>query len=615
MKCPNCQAELESGSKFCTKCGHAVPENTVSQEPAATEAATEAVVLQNPQPNSGVVKCAKCNAVLEGGAKFCTLCGHPVPEGVIPGDPPQFDFGKIMNQTKNFFATVWAKTKPACAKAFGKVKEAAKLGDSKLDEKLGEKKKMSVYAGIIALIGILIVGGTVIGLIPKGNGFVAYDEYVELDVYDETLYSLSEGKMTAIKTDAESVHRTSSSIDGKVTVFTDDENTLYVLKGKKAVKIADEVDNFILSLYGDYVIYVTNDDETTYYHCKVSSGKSVKFFEEDDENELWSYVLSPDGKSIAYIATDDEDADIYYFNGKKSTKVAECYGDVVGLSNGGKYIYAVDSNDSGKTYLYAYNKNGNETKIDSIEYSDFYFNLDATEIMFTSGGKTYVSANAKEPIKVASSALELLTPAGVKYHFVIAEDSFIYPVDTLFNHVYTSDNYAYFVSKKESKNIKLVKGSSFTLDGSAEYLYYMDKSDLMVLQISKGEKAEDKAKLIAEDISYYLVTADRKFAYVVNEDDELVAVNGKKGGKGKVISNDEVDASYYYPAIALAKDGTVYFSCDSTIYAAKGKKAGKKLMDDALCTESGGYVYIVDEDFTIYSTKGTSKPKKLMSLD
>ena len=141
-----------------------------------------------------------------------------------------------------------------------------------------------------------------------------------LDAFDDTVYMLRGNKMTEIQTSAESVSSQQTSIDGKVNVFASD-GVLYAVKGKKTVELAEDVVSYTLSLYGDYVLYsVMDGGSSTLYHCKVSNGKSVEVFESDLESMLTSYAMSPDGKSVAYIATDLPDADLYYFNGKKSEK-------------------------------------------------------------------------------------------------------------------------------------------------------------------------------------------------------------------------------------------------------------------------------------------------------
>ena len=61
MKCPKCQMEINSNSKFCTKCG--------------CNLAAEAAKASKPPEQAPQVKCAKCGAALMPGAKFCTKCG------------------------------------------------------------------------------------------------------------------------------------------------------------------------------------------------------------------------------------------------------------------------------------------------------------------------------------------------------------------------------------------------------------------------------------------------------------------------------------------------------------------------------------------------------------
>ena len=561
------------------------------------------------------MKCTNCNADLEGGAKFCTLCGQPVPEGVVPEDPILLaDTAKnALTATGGFFKKLGGKIKDLAIKVWGKTKEGALKGDAALTGKLGDKK-MYVYAGFIGLIGIIIIIAAIAGIVPNDNGYLTLENESILLENDETVYVVADGKITEIKNSPESVGNEKTSIDGKVTVFKS-EDVLYLLKGKKAVELAEDVSSFELSLYGDYVVYTVSDTlSTTYYHCKVANGKTVEIFESDLESMLLSYTMSPDGKSVAYVASDGlDDAELYFFNGKKSTKVADCNGTVLGLTDNGKFIYATEVSESGKCNLYSFNKKGKETKIDSCDYSaSFAFNLDATEIMFTSNGKTFVSRNAKEPVKVAGAEISLLSPvsAASAYRGSVSSVS-VYPIETLFGHVYSSGSNAYLVNKKENKCIKLAKGSNFCLDESAEYLYYMDKDELKVLKIAKGEKAEDKAKVIADEIVFYLVTSDRKLVYYADEDFELYAVNGKKGGKAKKISSDALA-----DAPVLDRNDVIYYiDEDNTVYAAKGKKPGKKLMEAVEYTELGGYVYIVDEDQNLFVAKGKSKPKKLMTLE
>lgn len=555
--------------------------------------------------------CTKCGAEMEDGAKVCPSCGQSVEENSdstpVQETAPATESvaekkdaeGKIVNKAKSMWATLVEKVKPTLKKA-----------DSKVGEVLGNKKNYA-YAGVLVLLGLIITVAVISAIIPDGNGFLATNE-IQMDYNsDDEIYLFSEGKAIKIKTDAEGVSDFETSIDGKVIVF-DYDGSLYQLKGKKAKAFAEDVKNYTLSLYGDSVVYTVVDGlETTYYYAKVG-GKSVEIFKNEiditDGAILGSYVISPDGKSVAYTVTEGLETDLYFFNGKKSEKVSGCDGKVIGMSNGGKYIYATVIDEELSVKLFVYNKNGKREKIDSCS-SRFALNLDGTEIMFFDDDKSYISVKGKEAKKVANAEVSLILPRYTAAYSA-SSSAVIYPIDSLYGHVYSSGSTAYFVAKKESKNIKLVNADSskFTLDDSAEFLYYMDDETLMCLEIAKGENAKGKAKEIAEDVESYVVTSDRKYLYYVS-DAELFVVNGKKGGKAKTIENDDVARQ-----LVISNDDYVYYYCDDALCVTKGKSKGKALMEDAECASLSGYIYIADED-TMYSARGKSKPKKILEND
>lgn len=65
MKCPNCDAEVPQGERFCPQCGVPITE-TAAGEPA---------------------RCPHCGAVLLPGERFCGECGREV---ILTPPPPQF---------------------------------------------------------------------------------------------------------------------------------------------------------------------------------------------------------------------------------------------------------------------------------------------------------------------------------------------------------------------------------------------------------------------------------------------------------------------------------------------------------------------------------------------
>lgn len=596
MKCTNCNAELAAGTKFCTVCGQPVPQATAP-------------------------KCPNCNADIEPGSKFCTVCGQTLVNDAAPMQPPvgepapapapkeKVPFGAMV---KGWFATAWLLTKAI-----------AKATDAKLGELLGNKKKIAYFA-IIAFVAVVLVTGIVNAVLPLNNGYINTEKPV-IYAEDDSIYVLKGGKGIKLQTSAESVKNEFISIDGKTILFLDEDNNLQLVKGKKTVKVAEEIDYYHAAPYGNAVIYETED---AIMYCTTSKGKAVELFEYNDETELEELTCSPDGKSIAYTVEDEEgEMILYYFNGKESSKVKKCDGLLVGMSNGGKQIYVISTNDEGESSLYAYNTKGDSTKLGRIDDDDVVFNLSGSEVMFQFEDKTYISAKGKEAVKVAkATGLEPILPYNTndQYdNYEISEYSTIFPQKSLFNHVYTgssknengdNENAVYYVTKKEDKCIKLLSGKkinirSVTIDLGADYLYYLDDDELMCLKISHGESAKDKAKTIADDVSSFVISPDRKYAYYI-DDDNLMAVNAKKGGKAKKISKNDVYG------VVVDSDGYAYYMDDEyDWYATKGTKAGKKILSEAMPTGAAGCdIYFADEDY-VYAARGRSKPKKLFSID
>lgn len=63
IPCPNCHANVQIGSQFCTNCGNEMPEPTVTVPSAAAGAQ---------------VFCTNCGNQLAEGTEFCTNCGFKI---------------------------------------------------------------------------------------------------------------------------------------------------------------------------------------------------------------------------------------------------------------------------------------------------------------------------------------------------------------------------------------------------------------------------------------------------------------------------------------------------------------------------------------------------------
>jgi len=475
-------------------------------------------------------------------------------------------------------------------------------------------KKLPVKAilfGVLGVVAVVLLISLISSLLSGGNGYVEYKGSIRLEAIDEDEYAVIVGTKklkTTIK--SESFPTINRSLDGTAACVITDDGELYVISGKKVkqVKDAEDVQSAIISNNGKGVAYLSmgEDDEFyTLYLAKVSNAKSTKV----SEDVVGSYKIAPDGKSVVYFKDGGDDpAELMYSKGKKASKITDDENATVyGLSNGGKQIYVSITNEDGDTNLYSFNAKGKKTKLGSFS-RDIQFNEDHTQVLFgNEDGKSYISVKGKEGKKVRNDSLTLVIPSTSQ------SKGYTQPVSSLYNHVYYAfgeGSVDYYMIKK-NKDIKLVGNTEGAiLDQSAEYLYFLKDGELSVLKVSKGDKASDKAKLIIDDDFDDLeLTSDRKYIYYTSGT-ELYAVNGKKGGTPREITDELSDD------IVLSNKDVLYYIVDGDLYAVSNGKKGKKIQSDVDGIEAAGNlnVYAYGDD-KIYGTTGSKKLKMIVEID
>lgn len=559
------------------------------------------------------MNCKICGAELSSDAKFCVTCGAPVDADPAPVAEPVAE--PVVEAAQE--APVAVAEEPAASKVDLNAVKAGLIDTlsplfAKIKPYLTNKK---VLIGIGAALVLLIAISVIATVASSNNGFISVKQSVMPVKNGDEINLVVDKKVLSDTIESEGVEDYSSSIDGKVFAFTTDENELYVLNGKKLKKVAEDVADFEISVSGSGIAYVLDEEESrSLVLYTVSNGKTTTV---TDELANTTYALSPDGKAVCYyVENDDEDSDdtLMYFKGSKSVKITSSESELFGLSNNGKYIYVVCENDEGNTYLYSYNTKGDRTKLGSIDSSAVRFNDDHTQVMFFNEGKTYISNKGKDAEKASSNKISLvIAPNAMSFS---DRTSTTYPVSSLFDHVYTcSDGEStsvWVIKKNADKNVKLVsKVSGVKLDASAKYLYYIyNGEELRVIKISDGDNASEKFVTLAEDVTNYVVTSDRKYVYYTS-DNTLYSVNGKKGGKAKTISSDDVSYS-----LAINAKDVVYYIMDGDLYATSNGNKGSKVVSDvsAAYNTSNGVVYAGNED-TIYATTGSKKLTKILDME
>ena len=650
--------------------------------------------------------CNKCGAELTPNAKFCVSCGSvveaPAPTPVAPVYAPVEPVAESVYTPVE--PVTYAPVEPVAESVYTpeaetpaspEKKEGFKIDVAAVKAQLADTLKpitklfanKMVRFGVIGAFALLLVLAIVVGIATSGNGFVGVKQEVKIYKDEDTASILVNGKLLKDTIDlpvrltdegkpdldSEGKERyysvkSSSSMDGKITAifvygtsyetfeiksdwgnYTDTHSytcgTLYALKGKKLVKVAEDVVGYEISVSGKGIAYTTYNDRDNNYEpvsytlnlYNVGNKKHTKISSEISSSKS-DVELSPDGKSVAYYEADfdinheEKDYTVEYvtklYSNKKSQKITDKNVNLLGISNKGKYIYAVriDTNDDGdRTYtMYCYNNKGEGTKLGKTDNSYYgEMNKDHTQILYHYEGKTYVANKAKSPVRIVSKEVNMVMPVSASRN---CENT--YPVSNLFNQVYyaedhvttlTSEYYeidAWFVKKNPEKNKKLVNNAQDVfMDESAEYLYFTTKSDdLKCAKISDGDKAAEKAKFIAEDVDGFIVTSDRKLVYFLS-DGNLCSVNGKKGGKPKTVCDDD------FYTLSMNKNDVLYYMVkdedDETgdVYATSNGKKGKLVLSDVeyIDTDHFSIVYAETSD-AVYVSTGSKKLKNVLKL-
>ena len=575
------------------------------------------------------MKCENCGTELAEDVKLCNACGtalnaEPAPEKTtaevseVPAETtecPAPKKEKGPSKVKQALIGIVAKVKPVVTPVVEKCRPFV------------QKNKLWFVGGAclaILLITVLVIASAC----NTGNGYTPFEHAISAQVSEDGEVLIRYDNKKVIKTGIESTSITNRqlSIDGNVLAFLTSEDALVVVKGKKATVVAEGVTEYILSVTGQGIAYVTEDEdgEATLMLMKVGKKKATTVAEDFNHSD---FDLSPDGKSIAYFKYDSEndESDLMFFNGSKHKKIASNKVDLIGLSNKGKYIYVVayDAENNENT-LYTYNTKGNKQKLGTCLDVAYAFNEDHTQIMFYDGeldwetgieAKTYISTKGKEAKRLSSSLARPIIPSGSLTYSV--GDVGTIPTDNLYNKTYTcyKDNQIniWFLKKNPDKSNKLISnvGDDYVLDASGKYLYYTNKeNNLKVLKISHGDRASDKAKLIAEDVDNFVVTSDRSRVYYISED-ALYSVNGKNGKNKKTIANEDVGYT-----LALNQKDICYYYVEGDVYACSNGKKGKMVVAEAddIDVSPNGIVYIETED-AMYASKTAKKPTKIFSED
>ena len=327
------------------------------------------------------------------------------------------------------------------------------------------------------------------------------DKYIIALDDNNTLYSVVPGK------EKEKLESEVSDIvgytDDKIVYKKDDNLYIRSLKAKKddRKKIVSDYRSAAFELDGKVVIYV--DDENNLYSYSVSKDKAEKI-----SKDVEDFTCGEDScAKVLYSVVEDEDMDVYIYNGKKSTKILK----------------------------------------ETAELEDF--DLENELFLYTKDGVLYFQKGDKDPYKIGEDI------AGASF---LGSEAVYYKNDD-------ADLYIAKISGKKLKTAKKlaedVQGSVIPMDGKLAFVTDLDDNKCGDLYIA----TTSKAKKIDSDV-YRSVSPNKDGSilyYTKNYDGTSGDFYYTKGGKGKKIDTDVHSVTYI-------KDDLIYYLKDYSSSKSRG---------------------------------------------
>lgn len=336
------------------------------------------------------------------------------------------------------------------------------------------------------------------------------------------------------------------SLKGNVWCILSGDNTLYTVEGETVTEVAKNVTDCVLSAGGEGLAYTDERDTLILY--SVASGTKTEIAQNVDKAS--GFVISPDGKSVAYTAPEDgtentNDASdshaMYVFSDRKITRMGK--GQIpVGISNGCRQVYYTVTSD-GSLYepnsLYVGDLHGSNRLLAKSEMllDGFCFNADQTQLFFVSDGNFYICINGGEAVQLTSNGtpslyLNLVYPKSSVTSYIKSWNRFggsvvyiIYPINNFAEHFYTeypTSRLLYLDKNLELLELGNGQETGFVeLSNDANTLQYSLRTDNGYDLYLLNPTEQSESALLAANIRYGRLAPDGDAVYYIDQNDVL----------------------------------------------------------------------------------------------
>ena len=483
--------------------------------------------------------CQFCGHNNQPGVRFCSKCGGQFPE--MPADGAgtagRADVKGSVNNVVGMFKA------------------------------LPLKKLLIIAASVIVVIVAAVIFIPMLG----GSSVDIRKDSISL-FFDGDLIIISGNNNAKFTIDGE-YHSVQRSLDGsKAAILTDLRSstggTLWFVTTSGVQQVADDVVDYLLSDTGRGLVYMTDYDDRNFsaelYLYETSSKKSTRITDEAYSNvyDMIGVCISPNGKSVSYTSDYDSRENEYtgyiLVDGKSPEKLGTNT-HAVAISDGGRHLYYVKESSDGRSTSLHIRSGRNENRLipDIIQDPALRLNKDYSQVIYNMDGRSYVSQNGGERIRVGGSSIRgFILPRGAQVGGN-SDAATVYGLRSFANNVIRNeDGLAYMDSSYETNRISSTSDNASRAvisDNGKTLLYVTNNGHLSAIDPTR-QNAERRE--IGRDVLSFAASNDAKTIYFINDDEELYCAKGN-GLPSKI--SDDVYSGY----LALPQGTTrVFFLVD-----------------------------------------------------
>jgi hypothetical protein len=515
------------------------------------------------------MKCSKCGGEVAANLNFCGSCGNPI----------------------EHTETVSSESKPFAAK-------------QKFD--IGILRKF-IKPAIIVVAAIIVLVVAVNALKPSKYQRSSAAIYITQE--EDSVVILPNGKNRTLIAGT-LVTQYHSADRRTAAVIIDEEQgasrgsqfgySLYLIKDTPTL-VSDSVSSAVISYSGGGLAYIKDVDDGFGSLCLYSGGKN-ETITSDINNDSDEYVISPDGRVVAYSITDEDGETVgYYYDGKQ--RELDDGVTPIAVADGAKYVY-YNRNDT----LYV-QRGDNADSRESLGSGAIAraFNKDLSQCLYVRSERAYISRHGAKGTDLAGILRfpQMLLPDGImRIGNIIGVSSFAdtYYQDYDFTDSGYSERVRHINRNFEDDGIIVRNALQTSLASDGKTITYLRNDAVYKID---GSKANAEAvELVEENVTRLFATDKGNAVFFVNEDDEVYF----QKGTGKPVQVGDYGSDF-----SLFNGNTLFYVSDDELYVTSGEKAKRigSFDGDVLAVTASFFQVRVEssdgaESFTYLSTDGKS---------